>query len=134
MAETSGDLVRSAPPRVLEEILRLLRGGHALDSFQLLRDVGALKALRAGARRLPRPSPSTTRTRRLLAHCWTRSTTACSTAHALPNGVLLGALLVGPVLAKAARNPGRSASSVAEDVLGPLCAAAAPAASATPAA
>ncbi|MCB1940167.1 MAG: polynucleotide adenylyltransferase PcnB, partial [Rhodocyclaceae bacterium] len=40
MAETAQDLTRAAPPRVLEEILRLLRSGHALDSFQLLRDVG----------------------------------------------------------------------------------------------
>src|SRR5262249_1714709 len=45
MAEASPDLLRAAPPRLLEEILRLLRGGHGLPSFQLLRDVGALKCL-----------------------------------------------------------------------------------------
>ena len=45
MAETAEDLVRAAPPRVLEEILRLLRSGHAHSSFELLRDVGAIQYL-----------------------------------------------------------------------------------------
>ena len=43
MAEVAGDLSRAAPPRLLEEILRLLRGGHSLESFQILRDIGALR-------------------------------------------------------------------------------------------
>ena len=45
MALVAPDLVRSAPPRVLEEILRLLRSGHSLDSFQILRDIGAIKVI-----------------------------------------------------------------------------------------
>ena len=45
MAETSEDLVRAAPPRVLEEILRLLRSGHASDSFRLLDEVRAIEHL-----------------------------------------------------------------------------------------
>jgi hypothetical protein len=42
------------------------------------------------------------------------------TGHVPQNGVLLGVLLVCPVLAKAAANPGRSPSSIAEELLGPL--------------
>ena len=45
MVAIAPDLKRSAPPRVLEEILRLLRGGYALDSFQLLRDLGVLDVI-----------------------------------------------------------------------------------------
>src|SRR6185436_6062376 len=37
MTEVSEDLSRSAPPRVLEEIFRLLRSGTALQAFQMLR-------------------------------------------------------------------------------------------------
>lgn len=120
MAETSSDLLRSAPPRVLEEILRLLRGGHALDSFQLLRDVGALKALLPVLADFLAAAEHEERVD--FWHTLDALDRRILDGAALPNGVLLGALLVGPVLAKAARNPGRSASSVAEDVLGPLCA------------
>ena len=120
MAETSGDLLRSAPPRVLEEILRLLRGGHALDSFQLLRDVGALKALLPVLADFLAVAEHEERVD--FWHTLDALDRRILDGAALPNGVLLGALLVGPVLAKSARNPGRSASSVAEDVLGPLCA------------
>ncbi len=120
MAETSGDLLRSAPPRVLEEILRLLRGGHALDSFQLLRDVGALKALLPVLADFLAVAEHEERVD--FWHTLDALDRRVLDGAALPNGVLLGALLVGPVLARAARNPGRSASSVAEDVLGPLCA------------
>lgn len=39
------ELVRSAPPRVFEEILRLLRSGTALGAFRMMRASGALAAL-----------------------------------------------------------------------------------------
>lgn len=42
MCELSADLSRSAKPRVLEEILRLLRSGTALGAFRMLRACGAL--------------------------------------------------------------------------------------------
>ncbi len=38
-------LARSAPPRVLEEILRLMRSGTALGSFRMLRACGALRVV-----------------------------------------------------------------------------------------
>jgi len=38
-------LARSAPPRVLEEILRLLRSGSALGAFRMLRASGALAVI-----------------------------------------------------------------------------------------
>jgi len=45
MCEHAHDLRRSAPPRVLEEILRLLRSGTALGAFRMMRACGALQAL-----------------------------------------------------------------------------------------
>lgn len=45
MCDVAGDLEKAAPPRVLEEILRLLRSGTATAAFQALRDVGALAVL-----------------------------------------------------------------------------------------
>ncbi|MEW6074582.1 MAG: polynucleotide adenylyltransferase PcnB [Planctomycetota bacterium] len=45
MRAHGGELVRSAPPRVLEEILRLLRSGTALGAFRMMRACGALAAL-----------------------------------------------------------------------------------------
>jgi len=45
MCAHAPDLARSAPPRVLEEILRLLRSGSALGAFQKLRQCGALAVI-----------------------------------------------------------------------------------------
>ncbi len=45
MSELAPDLSRSAPPRVAEEILRLMRSGTSLGAFRMLRACGALKAL-----------------------------------------------------------------------------------------
>ncbi|MFT7670750.1 MAG: poly(A) polymerase [Planctomycetota bacterium] len=45
MCECSEELSRSAPPRVLEEILKLLRSGSALGAFQKLRQCGALAVI-----------------------------------------------------------------------------------------
>jgi poly(A) polymerase len=45
MGELHDELVRSAPPRVFEEILRLLASGTALGAFRMLRACGALRTL-----------------------------------------------------------------------------------------
>jgi len=45
MCDQAGQLTRSAPPRVLEEILRLLRSGTSLGAFKMLRACGALRAV-----------------------------------------------------------------------------------------
>jgi len=39
------EIVKSAPPRVTEELAQSLKGGHALTTFLLLREVGLLDAL-----------------------------------------------------------------------------------------
>ncbi len=62
MCDQAGDLTRSAPPRVLEEILRILRSGTALGAIRMMRACGALKTLLPtidnylGARDDPDPS------------------------------------------------------------------------------
>ena len=45
MCDVAPDLEKAAPPRVLEEILRLCRSGTATTAFQMMRDVGALGVL-----------------------------------------------------------------------------------------
>jgi poly(A) polymerase len=45
MCASAGELERSAKPRVLEEILRLLRSGTALGAFRMLRACGALRPI-----------------------------------------------------------------------------------------
>jgi poly(A) polymerase len=45
MSELAPELARAAKPRVLEEILRLLRSGTALGAFRMLRACGALHAV-----------------------------------------------------------------------------------------
>ena len=45
MCRLADELTRSAPPRVLEEILRLMRSGTALGAFRMMRACGALQAL-----------------------------------------------------------------------------------------
>ena len=45
MGEHACELVRSAPPRVLEELLRLMRSGTCLGAFRMLRACGALRVL-----------------------------------------------------------------------------------------
>ncbi|HLQ37852.1 MAG TPA: polynucleotide adenylyltransferase PcnB, partial [Planctomycetota bacterium] len=118
MAETAPDLIRAAPPRLLEEILRLLRGGHALDSFQLLRDVGAVKSLLPVVAEFLAEAPLAQRV------AFWRTLDALDhrvLEHGPPaNPVLLGTLFVGAVSAQAERSPDRSPSTVAEELLGPL--------------
>ncbi|MGE3174873.1 MAG: polynucleotide adenylyltransferase PcnB [Planctomycetota bacterium] len=118
MAEAAPDLVRAAPPRLLEEILRLLRGGHSLESFQLLRDVGALKSLVPivadflGAA----PQPQRVTFWRLLEALDHR----VLEGKAPSNPVLLGSLFFCPVQVQTHGNPHRSPTTIAEELLGPL--------------
>ena len=122
MAETAEDLVRAAPPRILEEILRLLRSGHARRSFELLDEIGALPHLVPIVGRFLEDADDDQ-----LDSFWALlgaldTFVASGPADGAPpaNGVLLGALLYDAVAAERARKPGRSASSVAEGLLGSL--------------
>lgn len=45
MKATASQLTRAAAPRVLEEILRLLRSGSALGAIRMLRECGALRVI-----------------------------------------------------------------------------------------
>ena len=45
------EIVKSAPPRVTEELAQALRGGHALPTLLLMREVGPARRAPAGARR-----------------------------------------------------------------------------------
>jgi poly(A) polymerase len=117
MKRVAPDLSRSARPRLLEEILRLLRAGHAFQSFRLLRDIGALGVLLplvdeylAGADKLHR-----TAFWRLLDGL----DSLVLTRGAPYSGVLLGTLFALPVLERITREPERG-PAVVEDLLTPL--------------
>lgn len=118
MAEAAPDLERSAPPRVLEEILRLLRGGHALESFQILRDVGALKVILPLVGRYVAEAPQEERVVfwRLLEALDQKVAREDVPA----NPVLLGVLMTRPVARAAAAQPNRSPTVIAEELLGPF--------------
>ncbi|MEO2163410.1 MAG: polynucleotide adenylyltransferase PcnB [bacterium] len=45
MCAVAPELARSAPPRVFEEVLRLMRSGTAMGSFKMLRACGALRSI-----------------------------------------------------------------------------------------
>ncbi len=118
MKETAGDLVRAAPPRVLEEILRLLRGGHAVSSFELLQDVGALESLVPVVADFLADADDEHRDGfwRLLGALDDR----VASGYVPNNAVLLGVLHFGAVIARVEQENGRSPSSIAEELLGPL--------------
>lgn len=122
MAETAEDLTRAAPPRVLEEILRLLRSGHAHDSFELLRDVGAIQFLIPVVGKFLKQANNEQHDA-----FWTLLDALDHHVQAQPdgrepppNGVLLAVLMYGAVEAAREREPTRSASSLAEKLLGSL--------------
>jgi len=122
MAETAEDLVRAAPPRILEEILRLLRSGHARRSFELLHEIDAIRHLVPVVGRFLEDADEERLDSfwALLGALDDLLTARPSDAAPPANGVLLGALLYDAVAAERARKPGRSASTVAEDLLGSL--------------
>ena len=120
MAEVAPDLSRAAPPRMLEEILRLLRGGHALESFQILRDIGALKVILPVIAEFLGEAPEQERVRfwrmlEALDHKVLGGTE-------VPNPVLLGVLFAAPVRTHALRERRRSSTTVAEHLIGPFAA------------
>ncbi|MFK7740043.1 MAG: polynucleotide adenylyltransferase PcnB [Planctomycetota bacterium] len=122
MAETADDLVRAAPPRVLEEILRLLRSGHALPSFQLLRDIDAIQHLIPVVGRFLETADDDQRSSfwALLEALDDHVQAQPDGSQPPPNGVLLATLMYGAVSAEVANQPKRSASSIAEELLGSL--------------
>lgn len=118
MRATAPDLSRAAMPRVLEEILRLLRGGHALTSFQILNDIGALEVL------LPVVAEylggSEEPERRLFWRTLEALDNHIHLGNEASNAVLLGGLFLRPVLHHVASSEGRSPTTVAEELIGPL--------------
>ena len=126
MCAVAPDLVRSAPPRLLEEFLRLLRGGHALDAFQRMRDCGALRAVLPQVQDYLDAADRDERVRfwRLLEALDGRAARAGrdpGLAWPADNGVLLACLFHRPVqVASADAGPGRSPTSIAEELISPF--------------
>lgn len=118
MAEVAPDLSRSAPPRLLEEILRLLRGGHALESFQLLRDIGAIKVILPVIAQFLGDAPEEDRVRfwRMLEALDHQTLGGAE----VPNPVMLGALFAEPVRVHAQSENRRSWTTVAEQLIAPF--------------
>ena len=110
------DLSRSAPPRILEEILRLLRSGHAFKSFRLLQQVGALQVLVPIVSRYL--ADSTVEERIVF---WRVLDYLDGLVHRQPvqppSGVLLGALFVLPVMREIEGSRKASLNTVAEECI-----------------
>lgn len=125
MQTVAPDLVRSAPPRLLEEFLRLLRGGHALDAFQRMRDCGALSSVLPQVQSYLDSADHDERVRfwRLLEALDGRAAMASrnsSSRWPADNGVLLACLFHRPVQVAAAASPDRSPTSIAEELISPF--------------
>jgi poly(A) polymerase len=122
MSETAEDLVRAAPPRVLEEILRLLRSGHAKSSFELLRDVNAIEHLIPVVGKFLKKATTEQHDAfwGLLDALDSRVQSQPANSEPPPNGVLLAVMMYGAVEAGRNEQPTRSASSIAEKLLGSL--------------
>ncbi len=122
MSETAEDLVRAAPPRILEEILRLLRSGHARESFELLHEIDAVRHLVpvVGAFLQDADDARKDAFWALLGALDDVVQQQPADAEPLPNGVLLAALMFEAVDAARDARPNRSASSIAEELLGSL--------------
>ena len=122
MGETAEDLVRAAPPRVLEEILRLLRSGHAKSSFELLRDVGAIEHLIPVVGKFLKKATDEQHDTfwSLIEALDRRVQSQPDGSEPPPNGVLLAVMMYGAVEAQRELEPTRSASSIAERLLGSL--------------
>jgi poly(A) polymerase len=94
IVDIRGELSRSAPPRVLEEILRLLRGGAAQRSVYLMWDTGVLGLV------MPELSAHLEDEAEGAEEVWTRLSIIdrMQAASDLPSDtVLIGALLYGPL-------------------------------------
>jgi len=94
IVDVSGELSRSAPPRVLEEILRLMRGGAAQRSVYLMWDTGVLGLV------MPELSAHLEDEAEGAEEVWTRLSIIdrMQAASDLPSDtVLIAALLYGPL-------------------------------------
>ncbi len=130
MREVAPDLVRSAPPRVLEEVLRLLRGGHALDAFLRMRDVGALRAIVPHVQEYLDDADQQEALRfwrglEALDGRFARATGGVPCTGPRPdwppeNGLMLAVLFHRPVSVASARAARRSPASIAEQLITPF--------------
>lgn len=127
MSEVAPDLVRAAPPRVLEEILRLLRGGHAFDGLQRMRACGALRAILPTVDEFLHTTDRASRVGfwRALEALDGRAQRAPRTRAPWPpeNGVMLGCLFERVVRAAVTAQPDRGAATLAEEIVAPFAAA-----------
>ena len=112
------DLSRAAPPRVLEEILRLLRGGHALPSFQILRNVGGLAVLLPHVNNYLEAADADER--RIFWRLLDALDNHIHNGGVPSSAVGLGCLFLRPVLRLVDDNGERSLTSAVEEVIGPL--------------
>ena len=119
MAHVADDLTRAAPPRLLEEILRLLRGGHAVESFQLLRDIGALQVMLPVVADYLKSAQAPERNS--FWRCLEALDDLCASGAEVSSAVLLGTLFCDPIEALAAARQKRSPTTIAEETLGPFC-------------
>ncbi len=110
----AGDLAKAAPPRVLEEIYRLLSGHGSADSFRLLEEVGVVRTL------LPELSPLPESFYAALARL---SEESGGDRGALSQSLLLG-VLGAPLVARALplRNPEEDLHEILRPLAGRLLA------------
>lgn len=117
MTANQGEILKSAPARVVEEVYRLLKGGAATESMYLLGEIGMLATL------LPTLAAEMSRDPHAL-EVFLRVLDERTLAGEVPSNAALLALLVGPVVAPLFVDPEgtRDAAQILDDAIRPLAA------------
>ena len=127
-----GEIAKCAAPRVLEEVYRLLRGGAAVRSMELLLETGVLAVLAPELAWLfgypeappptgPLPDDASLAERRRAAWQVLGEVDERVRSRLPPTNALLLSALVAPFLAEEAEGePGRDVTAQAETLLGPV--------------
>src|SRR5207247_7948854 len=118
------EIPKCAPPRVLEEIYRALRGGAAARSFELLRDTGVLDILIPDVAELLRERPDAREARWL----WQVLRALDANRATAPSNAVLLSALVAPLLGEtlfdetppSSAGPRRDLGTVVEEVARPM--------------
>ena len=107
-----GEIPKCAPPRVLEEIYRLMKGGAARRSMELLRDTGVLDLLIPEVARLLRERPDSEE-----AHWLWKVLDRIDAKRAAPSNAVLLCALMGPFVGEALfEEPASGPGSKTQDI------------------
>ncbi|MCI0586208.1 MAG: CCA tRNA nucleotidyltransferase [Planctomycetes bacterium] len=131
MGDLAGDIARGAPPRVLEEVYRLMRSGTSLGAFRLLREIGALRVVLPEIEDFLAGEEASPEGRERIELFWRYLEGLDSVVHESgepPNSLLVATVFVhlvrresDPARRRSPGPPPQDPGQVVDDVLAPVC-------------